>query len=67
MKTLKMPENNKYSKNQIRCSCGKLYLIRTAQGYEFKCPRCKQVRLIRYEELMRHWKAGNKRVEVSLE
>jgi phage FluMu protein Com len=38
--------------NQIRCECGKLYLIKTKDGYEFKCPRCKRVHLLKYERLI---------------
>ncbi len=38
--------------DQIRCECGKLYLIRTRQGYEFKCPRCKRIYVLKYEQLI---------------
>lgn len=43
-------QNNK--RNQIRCQCGKLYLIKTKDGYEFKCPRCKRIYLLKYEQLI---------------
>ena len=38
--------------NQIRCDCGKLCLVKTGDGYEFKCPRCKRIHLLKYEELI---------------
>ena len=38
--------------NQIRCDCGRLCLVKTKDGYEFKCPRCKRIHLLRYEELI---------------
>ncbi len=38
--------------NQIRCDCGKLYLVKTKLGYEFKCPRCKRICLLKYEQLI---------------
>jgi phage FluMu protein Com len=37
---------------QVRCDCGKLYLVRTNKGYEFKCPRCKRFHLLKYEQLI---------------
>ena len=40
------------NKEQIRCHCGKLYLIKTRDGYEFKCSRCKRIHLLRYEQLI---------------
>lgn len=45
-----MAKNN--SGNQIRCECGKMYLIKTKEGYEFKCKRCKRICLLRYEQLI---------------
>jgi phage FluMu protein Com len=42
----------KKNKKEVRCQCGKLYLIRTKDGYEFKCPRCKRFCLLSYEELI---------------
>lgn len=36
----------------VRCDCGKLYLVRTDAGYEFKCPRCKQIHLLKYEDII---------------
>lgn len=46
--------NNKNIKDdrQIRCACGKLYMVRTKDGYEFKCSRCKRIYLIKYEDLI---------------
>lgn len=38
--------------NQMRCDCGKLCLVKARDGYEFKCPRCKRIHLLRYEELI---------------
>lgn len=38
--------------NQIRCHCGKLHLVRTRNGYELKCPRCKRIHLLKYEQLI---------------
>jgi phage FluMu protein Com len=38
--------------NQIRCECGKLFMVRTNKGYEFKCSRCKRVCLLTYEQLI---------------
>ena len=38
--------------NQVRCDCGRLYLVKTKDGYEFKCPRCKKMHLIKFEELV---------------
>ena len=39
-------------KNQVRCDCGRLYLVKTKDGYEFKCPRCKRMHLIKFEEMV---------------
>jgi phage FluMu protein Com len=45
--------NNQENKiNQVRCDCGRLCLVKTNEGYEFKCPRCKRIHLLRYEELI---------------
>ena len=38
--------------NQMRCDCGKLYLVKTKDGYEFKCSRCKRIHLLEYERLI---------------
>lgn len=46
------PEKQKKNVNQIRCDCGKLCLIKTKDGYEFKCPRCKRIHLLKYERLI---------------
>jgi phage FluMu protein Com len=40
------------SDNQIRCECRKLIMVRTNEGYEFKCPRCKRISVLKYEQLI---------------
>ena len=45
-------DNQKNKINQVRCDCGRLYLIKIKDGYEFKCPRCKRIHLLRYEDLI---------------
>jgi phage FluMu protein Com len=45
-----MTDNNR--DDQIRCECGKMYLIKTKEGYEFKCKRCKRICLLKYEQLI---------------
>ena len=47
----KLSNQNKKSA-QVRCHCGKLYLVKTKDGYEFKCPRCKRIYLLAYERLI---------------
>jgi len=42
----------KANNRQVRCDCGRLYLVKTKDGYEFKCPRCKRIHLIKYEDLI---------------
>ena len=37
---------------EVRSNVGKLLYIKTKVGYELKCPRSKQVCLIRYEEML---------------
>ena len=37
---------------EVRSDAGKLLYIKTAIGYEFKCPRSKQICLVRYEEMI---------------
>ena len=48
--------------SDVRCDCGKLYLIKTKEGYEFKCPRCKRIHLIKYKELLVDYLAENKAI-----
>jgi hypothetical protein len=36
---------------ELRSQAGKLLLIKTKKGYEIKCPRTKEVCLIKYEEM----------------
>lgn len=47
-----MENKEKNKSNQVRCECGRLYLIKTKDGYEFKCPRCKRMQVLTYEELI---------------
>ncbi len=42
----------KHVEKQIRCGCGKLYLVKKKNGYEFKCGRCKRICLLSYEMLL---------------
>ena len=49
---MKKTHNHNNKNNQIRCHCGKLCLVRTEKGYEFKCPRCKRIHLLEYERLI---------------
>jgi hypothetical protein len=37
---------------EVRSDGGKLLYIKTAEGYEMKCPRTKQICLIRYEDML---------------
>ncbi len=45
-------ENSRMKTNEIRCGCGKLFFIKTPEGFEYKCPRCKKIHMISYEELL---------------
>lgn len=36
---------------EVRSDAGKLLYIKTKEGYELKCPRSKQICLVRYEEM----------------
>jgi phage FluMu protein Com len=47
-----MENNENKRNNQLRCECGRLYLVKTKEGYEFKCPRCKRVQVLKYEDLI---------------
>ena len=49
---MKEVKNQSKKSNQIRCDCGKLYLVKTKSGYEFKCSRCKRICLLEYERLI---------------
>jgi len=37
---------------EVRSDAGKLLYIKTKKGYELKCPRSKQICLVRYEEML---------------
>ena len=37
---------------EVRSDGGKLLYIKTPEGYEMKCPRTKQICLVRYEEML---------------
>jgi len=41
---------------EVRSDAGKLLYIKTKEGYELKCPRSKQICLVRYEEILSDWK-----------
>ena len=36
---------------EVRSDGGKLLFIKTKKGYEMKCPRTKQICLVKYEEM----------------
>lgn len=37
---------------QVRSDGGKLLFVKTKEGYEIKCPRTKQVCVIKYQEML---------------
>ena len=37
---------------EVRSDAGKLLYLKTKTGYELKCPRSKQVCLVRYEDML---------------
>ena len=37
---------------QVRSEGGKLLFVKTKEGYEIKCPRTKQVCVIKYREML---------------
>lgn len=37
---------------EVRSDAGKLLYIKTKEGYELKCPRSKQICLVRYEDML---------------
>ena len=37
---------------QVRSAGGKLLFVKTKEGYEIKCPRTKQVCVIKYKEML---------------
>lgn len=37
---------------EVRSDAGKLLYVKTKAGYELKCPRSKQICLVRYEDMM---------------
>ena len=38
---------------QVRSRGGKLLFVKTKEGYEIKCPRTKQVCVIKYKEMLK--------------
>lgn len=48
----KIIERNGEAVTEVRSDGGKLLFIKTKYGYEMKCPRTKQICLVRYEEMM---------------
>ena len=37
---------------QVRSPGGKLLFVKTKEGYEIKCPRTKQICVIKYQEML---------------
>ncbi|MBI3618344.1 MAG: hypothetical protein HY210_09090 [Candidatus Omnitrophica bacterium] len=37
---------------EVRSDAGKLLYSKTKEGYELKCPRSKQICLVRYEDML---------------
>jgi phage FluMu protein Com len=37
---------------EVRSDGGKLLYVKTSEGYEIKCPRTKQICVIRYEDML---------------
>ena len=37
---------------QVRSPGGKLLFVKTPRGYEFKCPRTKEIYLVGYDEII---------------
>ena len=37
---------------QVRSTGGKLLFVKTKEGYEIKCPRTKQICVIKYREML---------------
>ncbi len=48
----KIVEKNGEKIVEVRSDGGKLLFIKTKAGYEMKCPRTKQICLIKYQEMM---------------
>ena len=48
---------------EVRSDGGKLLYIKTNKGYEMKCPRTKQICLVKYEDMysdcFKYWKEIN--------
>ena len=44
---------NKEKVVEVRSDGGKLLFVKTKEGYEMKCPRTKQICLIRYELIIK--------------
>ncbi|VAX35571.1 hypothetical protein MNBD_UNCLBAC01-661 [hydrothermal vent metagenome] len=53
-------QNLKKTDDQMRCACGKLYLVKTKEGYEFKCARCKNIHVLKYEDVILEYLTGEK-------
>jgi len=45
-------ERNGEKVTEVRSDAGKLLYIKTPRGYELKCPRSKEICLIKYEEMV---------------
>lgn len=43
--------HEQFEGDELRCGCGRLLVRRRPEGLELKCPRCKQVTLLRVREL----------------
>ena len=52
---------------EIRSDAGKLLFIKTLQGYEIKCPRTKQVYVVKYEDMLLDCMANKKQRTDDLE
>ena len=37
---------------EVRSDAGKLLFVKTKEGYELKCPRSKQICLVKYENML---------------
>ena len=48
----KIVEKNGKRVTEVRSNAGKLLFIKTPQGYEIKCPRTKEICLVKYEEMI---------------
>lgn len=48
----KIVERNGEKAVEVRSDGGKLLFVKTKAGYEMKCPRTKQICLIKYQEMI---------------